>query len=82
MMYKAEFMIKIEKKNMTKICEIIKKKWNVKDIICQEFVGNWKISFLTSDHRKVFAFKKVVANYGGIVLRWCINKMKQSARKK
>ena len=81
-MYKADFRIIIKRENMNKIHRVLKEKWNAKNITLRELMGSWKISFLIPDHRKVFAFMKVVANYEGTVLRWGITKIKEGSRSK
>lgn len=79
-MYRAHLSIRINRESLSKIEEMLREKWNAENITFEELAGVWRISFVTQDNRKVFAFEKVVNNYGGTVLRKWITKIKEVAQ--
>lgn len=79
-MYAAKLTIKINRDKIAKLEEMLIEKWNAENITFKELAGVWRISFVTQDNRKVFAFEKVVNNYGGTVLRKWITKIKEVAQ--
>jgi len=75
MMYRATFKIRIDRKNLTKIEEMLKERWKATNISSKEISKNcWLVSFRVEDHRKLFAFKEVIENYDGKLLRPYVRK--------
>lgn len=67
-MYEAYLEVKINKEHLPKLERILRERWKVKKPVFEESKRGWIISFLTTDNRKVYAFKDVVKNYGGKIL--------------
>ena len=74
-MYIATFKIRIDRKNLTKIEKMLKERWKATNVSSKEISKNyWSISFRVEDHRKLFAFKEVIENYDGKLLRPYVRK--------
>ena len=73
-MYAACFLLKINEQEIQKIEQMIRETWKVEKINLIEYrPGCWMVSFVTNDHKKAFAFRKVVGNFSGKIRKWAID---------
>jgi len=75
MIYKAFFRFKLDEEHIPKIEELLREKWAATDISLRKLRrGYWRLSFVTNDNRKLFAFRQIVENYGGRVINVRVKK--------
>ena len=74
-MYRATFIIRIDRKSLTKIEEMLKERWKATNVSSKEISENcWLVSFGIEDRRKLFTLREVIENYGGKLLRPYVRK--------
>ena len=73
--YSASYCIWFDPYKIDKIEDLLDK-WNVEDALLKRLApyGYFRVKFLTSDNRKIFAFKKIVKSMGGRVVQYNFQK--------
>ena len=68
--YYARLSIRIQDDKVDKLQELLSDKWHAEDIVFRQLAlpNYYRVEFLVNSPRKIFAFKKIVEQYGGRVL--------------
>lgn len=74
-MYKGHYEVLLGEEEVSKIEEMLREKWNAKEIVISKFKNGWKITFLTDDRKKIFRLLWIIRQYGGEVVDHWIEKL-------
>jgi len=77
-MYKGHYEVLLGEEEVSKIEEMLREKWNAKEIAISRYKNGWKITFLTNDRKKVFRLLWIIRQYGGEVVDYWIKKVDRS----